>query len=163
MEVDEVIVAYLFDGISEFDVLFLGVQIGSCRSQAILEALALCVAIRTWLPSWSSDRTQVCVRSDSQAALGAIGKLASPCPAINKIAREIGLDIALSRYGIDVHAHIKGVDNVLADKLSRMGEPETSAGPARLPTQLSHVVRTMVAVRNEGWWESARLPKVASR
>ena len=159
LEVDDVIVAYLFDEISEFDVLLLGVQIGSCRSQAILEALALCVAIRTW----SSDRTQVCIRSDSQAALGAIGKLASPCPAINRIAREIALDIALSRYGIDIQAHIKGKDNVLADKLSRMGEPEASAGPARLPSQLSQVLRTEVAVRNEGWWESARAPKLSSR
>ena len=56
---------------------------------------------------------------------GALGKLASPNAAINKVAREVSLDVAFSRYGIDVLEHLPGKLNTVADALSRAFEPGT--------------------------------------
>ena len=117
------LVACLHDSISLEDADRLGIVVGSCKSQAIVEALAVVVALRTWLPTWGVHRTRIVVRSDSSAALGALGKLASPCRAINRIAREVGLDIALSTYGVDAWEHVRGAENTLADYLSRLCEP----------------------------------------
>ena len=149
LEVHGTIVAYLHDALNECDAEVLGLAIGSCTCQAAAEALAMAVALRTWLADWGLRRTAVKVRSDSQAALGALGKLASPSPAVNAIAREISLDIACSRYGIDVWEHLPGVKNVLADSLSRVAEPGVIPS---LPAELAGVSQSVVEKRNRAWW-----------
>ena len=101
LEVGGVPTAFLEDPLTTTDEDKLNIQIGLCKGQAV-EMLALLVAMRVWLPMWASARCVVTVRSDSQAALGAALKLASPSPVINKIAREMGLDIASSKYGVDL-------------------------------------------------------------
>ena len=142
---------YIQDKISEHDVKELGLEIGSCKGQAIVEALAIAVAMRAWLPRWATFRAAVAVRSDSTAALGALGKLASPNPAINKIAREVSLDVAFSRYGVDVWEHLPGVDNKIADVLSRAFEPGVTFV---LPTELRAAQRTRVEARTGSWWQA---------
>ena len=151
LEVQGCITAYLYDEVSQFDAQTLGVQVGSCRSQAVLEALAIAVAVRTWLPTWATSRAGVVVRSDSTAALGALGKLASPNAAVNKIAREVSLDVAFSRYGIDVLEHLPGKLNTLADALSRAFEPGTSF---EIPRELENVQHTKVDPRGQSWWQA---------
>ena len=73
-----------------------GVKIGDCASQAVLETLALLVAVRVWAHIWVKAKARVHIRSDSRAALGALGKVASPVASINSIARELALDVATS-------------------------------------------------------------------
>ena len=68
--------------VSPLDCQILGVTVGDCRGQAVLEALALLVALRTWAPRWCKQRVRAHVRSDSTAALGAVQKLASPTPNV---------------------------------------------------------------------------------
>ncbi|CAK0804234.1 unnamed protein product [Prorocentrum cordatum] len=150
--------AYLFDEVGPADVEELGVEKGSCKAQAVLEALAIAVAARTWLPRWAQHRTGVRVKSDSMAALGALGKMASPTPAINKIAREIALDVAQTRYGIDVLEHVPGELNDVADALSRAFEP---GGRFALPEVLRQAgcTRTPVAARDGSWWRSMALTR----
>ncbi|CAK0806281.1 unnamed protein product, partial [Prorocentrum cordatum] len=99
------------------DVEELGVEKGSCKAQAVLEALAIAVAARTWLP------------------------------------REIALDVAQSRYGIDVLEHVPGELNDVADALSRAFEP---GGRFALPEVLRQAgcTRTPVAARDGSWWRS---------
>jgi hypothetical protein len=151
LQVDGFFTAYIQDEVTELDVKALEVEIGSCKSQAVLEALAIAVAVRTWLPRWATARTAVSVRSDSTAALGALGKLASPTPAINKIAREVSLDVAFSRYGVDVWEHLPGKDNVLADVLSRATEPGVVF---ELPLVLRSSPRPVVDRRDDAWWQA---------
>ena len=78
----------------------LNITKGSCTAQAVVEALAILVALRTWHSVWRLQRAVLVIRSDSAAALGALGKLASPAPGVNAVAREIAIDVACSRYGV---------------------------------------------------------------
>ena len=87
-------IRWLASEVTSEDASMLGVKIGDCSSQAVLEALAMLVALRTWFPLWAGDRMAIVVRSDSMAALGALGKMASPAKGINIIARELALDVA---------------------------------------------------------------------
>ena len=108
---------------TEADASFLGVSIGSSSSQAAFEALAILVALRAWAFVWASTKIAVAVRSDSMAALGALSKISSPAVAINKITRELGVDVAWSRYGVEVWTHVPGKLNLYADALSRLHQP----------------------------------------
>ena len=89
------------------------------------------------------------VRSDSEAALGALGKLGSPTQAVNRIAKEVALDVALSSYGIDVWTHLPGEENKEADLLSRWFEPQA---PQAVPCRLAAVERTFPQPRSQDWW-----------
>ena len=87
------------------------------------EALAELVALRTWSRLWENRRCLLKVRGDSMAALGALGRMRSKSPAVNAVARELALDLALAPYQIGIHEHVAGKDNVLPDFLSRVKEP----------------------------------------
>ena len=89
--------AYLFDKIQKEDIGRLKITVGSSSAQGTCEALALLVAIRTWLPFWSEGRTAAVTRSDSLAALGAFAKGSSPSAPSNLIVREASLDVASSK------------------------------------------------------------------
>ena len=141
--------AYLADAVSEEDAIRLRFEIGSCQGQAAAEALAILVALRAWLPLWGSCRTAVAVRSDSTAALGALGKLGSSSPAVAIVAREVALDIACSRYGVDVWQHVRAEFNTEADALSRWAE---HGKPRELPVRLGTAEQTMAPVRSDDWW-----------
>ena len=140
LEVESVPRAYLSDAISQKDAQRLHFELGSCKGQAAAEALAVLVALRAWAGVWISRRTAVHVKSDSEAALGALGKLSSPAPAVNCIAKEVALDIALSSYGVDVWSHISGEENKEADTLSRWYEPQA---PQEMPAGLAGIERTV--------------------
>ena len=67
----------------------LGIVVGSCRSQAVTEALAELVALRAWFPTMFQGKTTIVVRLESQAALGALARLSGcPRPARLSDARE---------------------------------------------------------------------------
>ena len=114
---------FIAEAITVEDATRLDFEIGQCQGQAAAEALAALVALRMWLPRWSTARSAVTLRSGSTAALGALGKMASPAPPVNTVAREVALDVALSRYGIDVWTHISAEYNKEADALSRVSAP----------------------------------------
>ena len=101
---------------------------------AVVEALAILVAVRLWAHIWVTAKARVHVRSDSRAALGALGKVSSPVASINSIAREVALDVATSDYGLEPISggHVAGVLNDWADALSRLNAPEPKEIPATL-------------------------------
>ena len=149
LEIDGIPQSFISEAITHADAERLGFEIGSCRGQSAAESLAILVAMRSWLPLWRVRRTAISVRSDSQAALGALGKLGSKAPAMAKVAREVALDIAVSRYGIDVWEHQAAEDNLEADVLSRWHEP----GKATLvPGRLRHVERCVPEPRTDDRW-----------
>ena len=149
--------AVICDGLHEADLKRFELERGDCRGQSLWEALAELVAIRTWAPLWRLTRTQLRVRGDSQAALGALGKLRFPSPHINAIARELAIDLAESSFELAVHQHIPGKSNVLPDFLSRLEEPGASKRP---PCDLSKVHCTKVEPRGPSWWRTWAGPDV---
>ena len=138
--------------VSPLDCKILGVTVGDCRGQAVLEALALLVALRTWAPRWCNQRVRAHVRSDNTAALGAVQKLASPTANVNLVAREVALDVAASAYGLEATSwgHISGALNDWADSLSRLTAPEKKT----VPKALAAVPRAHLAVRGLSWWRT---------
>ena len=152
MHVDDRVQEYLAETFTDDDARTLDFAIGDCRGQAAAEAMAILMALRTWLPLWGSMRSAVAVRSDSVAALGALGKLGSTAPAINRVAREVALDVALSRYGVDVWTHVRAEYNTDADALSRLSEP---GAKYVVPPHLAAVKRATVQPRDQEWWSTS--------
>jgi hypothetical protein len=145
--------AWLAAEVSDMDCTILKVQRGDCRAQAALEGLALLIALREWAPWWESQRLRAHVRSDSAAALGAAEKMASPTYAMNLLARELALDVAWSRYGVELvtYGHVAGPLNKWADALSRLNAPTEKA---TVPEALLALEPTPVVERRPAWWLS---------
>ena len=79
------------------------------------EALAELVAARAWAHVWAGRPWNIAVRGDSQAALGALGKLRSVrSPGINAIARELAHDLSRCPHRIRMREHLPGKENDLA-------------------------------------------------
>ena len=148
--------AWLASTVTEEDARRLGITIGDCAAQAVLEALAILVAVRAWAPLWMKAKARVHVRSDSQAALGALAKVASPVVAMNAVAREVALDVAASSYGLEPMSwgHVSGALNHWADALSRLNAPEAKEVPAALAT----FEPTSVPARDAKWWRASSGP-----
>ena len=94
----------------------LKVVIGSPRHQATFEALGVLVATRLWRAVWCTRPTTVTVRSDATAALAALEKLRSRNPAMNRVARELALDVTFAPAGLSFRPkHVPGATNEWSD------------------------------------------------
>ena len=145
---------YFADGINDMDraVLSLSDEPGS-ESQQALEALAMLVALRLWLPQWKQQRVVVTVRGDNMSALSMVAKMQPKSPTLAIIARELALDIAAASYSPDFMEHVPGIANVIADTLSRKHQP---AKTYQLPLLLRNVTEHSVGSRDQDWWLSLR-------
>ena len=152
--INGVIVEWYADRISEHDRSFLGVDEGDPRSQQVVEALNLLVALRVWFAKWARERVSLEVRADNVAALTMILHLKGSSPALNAVAREVALDLGNASFRPDVVAHTPGVASNIADKLSRLYAPG-SAGTA--PTAVSGARRVRPEVRAGTWWRAGGL------
>ena len=150
--VDGTPLEWLTSPVNEVDCAVLCIKWGDCSGQAVLEALALLVALRAWAPRWMGQRVRVHLRSDSTAALGALSKLASLTENVNTIAREVALDIAASTYGVEVATwgDAAGCLNDWADALSRLDAPE----PRVVPQALRNVSQSPLPKRSWSWWRA---------
>ena len=146
---------WLAEAISKEDVARFGIIVGEAKFQALLEVLAVLIGLRTWAGVIGNNRWAACVRSDSQAALGAAFKLRSPVPAINSVVREVALDLAESKYSIDFLEHLPGRCNVHADVLSRFYQPGKSRD---VPLEFAGASRSWPTRRSLSWWETAGDP-----
>ena len=78
---------------------FLGIQ----------ECLNLLVALRGWKEHWATERVSLEVRADNITALTMVMSLKGSSPAINRIARELALDLGDASFRPDVISHTPGV------------------------------------------------------
>jgi hypothetical protein len=76
------------------------------------------------------------------------------------IAREIALDLAQSEYKPNVVQHVPGVDNIVADELSRKFQPEHVF---TLPTALAGVTEIQLPVRDRSYFRSTMPPAAPRR
>ena len=123
----------------------------SSSDQQALEALAVLVALREWAPVWRDQRVSLLVRTDNVAALSLIVRMQPHSETLGIIAREMALDISHSSYSPDEAAHIPGLANVAADKLSRVFDPKS---PSTLPPYLEAHVAHKFSARPGEWWRS---------
>lgn len=92
------------------------------RSSAQRELAAMELALQSLLSSGALSAVQrpatVLVRTDSRAAMGCARRVYSGVPAMMKIARRVTLAARAAEVELEVE-YVPGVDNVLADGLSR--------------------------------------------
>jgi len=147
--------SYFAEPISQADVDRFGICIGSSSYQALLETMAVLIGVRAWLPLWQDERLAIRVRSDSEAALGALRRERSSRPHVNAVVRELALDLAEGVYKIDVMQHLPGKDNAWADILSRLYQPGANV---TLPEELKEIGRQAIPPRGERWWRASGDP-----
>ena len=123
--------------------------------QQVWEALATLVAMRLWKQHWHNNRVLLTVGTDNVTALTLIRKLRVKGKALGVISRELALDIASSTFEPDVCEHTPGVQNILADGLSRMFEPNAVY---TLPPEFANVQRCYPPTRDAGWYRSLGSP-----
>jgi hypothetical protein len=92
-------------------------------AQQVVESLVVLVALRAWKSRWLHQRVVLRVKSDNISALVMCLKLKTDGFGTGIVARELALDIACSEYKPQIGEHIPGVDNVIADALSRKLQP----------------------------------------
>ena len=149
------IVSYFACPLSDAELAILGIQRGESAAQQVVEALAVLVALRAWKDRWMHHRIQLRVKSDSISALVMSLKLKTTGHGTSIIAREMALDIAQSEYRPDVAEHIPGIDNVLADTLSRKFMPESGF---EVPPQLQHVQEHVLPSRTRDYYRTLGSP-----
>jgi len=132
-------VAWFATPLTEEDLRRFRARRGDSKHNTTLEALAIFVGIRLWLPGTS---VLARVRSDSLSALRSMVKLSSRSLDLNLIAHELALDAVQGLYTIGMATHIPGVSNQLPDDLSRMWAPEPHAFPLALAGITEHQAPT---------------------
>ena len=156
--VDGVRTAWMASEWTDYDYEVLDTVAGP-EGQDLFEALALLVAMRTWVPMWSEIPTTIVVQSDSLAALGSAAKLGSSIPHMNLIVRELALEFAEGTFEVELYGHVPGHLNVEADALSRLTDPNQAKV---VPESLATVPRTPVAQRTAAWWRTRSAPTASS-
>ena len=146
----DTVFGYFAEHISKEDISKFGFVIGNPKYQAVLENLALLVAVRTWAPVWTKERLAVCLRSDSMATVGAWSKQRSSNAAINMITRELSLDLAEGKYTVDRVEHFPGALNTWADLLSRLYQPGAGGD---IPSALKASTRYFPSRWHSRWWQ----------
>ena len=120
---DGIVVGYFMDAISSQDERVLGQRRGTHEGQQCFEALASLVALRLWVKLWATGRCILAVRSDNMTTCALVRDLKGKSTGLNLIASELALDIADATHEPDVVQHTPGLQNKIADVLSRSHEP----------------------------------------
>jgi hypothetical protein len=110
-------------GLSDAELELLSIKRAESAAQQTVEALAVLVGLRAWKSQWLHKQVVLKVRSDSVSALVIALKLKTKGVGPGIIAREMALDIAASEYLPSIVNHIPGLENVVADELSRRLQP----------------------------------------
>ena len=149
------IVTWFACNLSQEEMTLLRITEAESSAQQVVESLAVLVALRAWMSRWLHNRIQLRVKSDNISALVMSLKLKTSGHGTSIVAREMALDIAQSEYRPDVAEHIPGVDNVLADLLSRKYMPNSGFV---VPLRLQHVPETVLPSRSRSYFRTLGPP-----
>ena len=153
MLIDGAIVAWYAAPLSHHDEAILDITIGDAKAQQAAEALNLLVALRLWKMHWATERVALEVRNDNVAALTLVLHLKGSSFALNRIARELALDLGDGSFRPDCVSHTPGVASSVADALSRKFDPNFRFA---VPTALTGIPETHPAPRSRDWWRSCK-------
>ena len=126
LSVDGVITEYLTDAIHVEDANILDIDLGESSAQQAAEPFAILVCLREWHHRWAHSRVVLEVKTDNIAALTLVASLRGRISALNRIGRELALDISEAHYAPTFVSHSPVVTNVIADALSRRFQPGKS-------------------------------------
>ena len=147
-----IIIEYFMDEIQQCDLDIFKAEIGNHQFQQLWEVLATLVGLRLWQQFWMQKRVRLSMKSDNMTALECIAtlklKVGSPYALI---ARELALTFADGEYAPDICAHIPGVANDIADKLSRFMQPGKTFV---LPHELNNAKRVPPPSRTQMWYRA---------
>ena len=118
------------------------------------------VALRLWKDRWLHSRVALKVKSDSISALILCLEFKTSGIGTSILAREIALDVACNEYSPTIVQHIPGVDNVIADPLSRRFMPDSSF---TVPACLADVPEAVPPVRPRKYFRTLEAPPDAKR
>jgi hypothetical protein len=157
---DGCITSWFACSLSAAELELLQIREAESAAQQVVEALAALVALRLWKDRWVHTRVSLKVKSDSISALVLCLDLKTRGKGTGIIAREIALDVAQSEYLPRVVEHIPGVDNIIADALSRRHMPH---GAFTLPECLRNVQEAAVAPRDISYYKTTLQPAAAKQ
>ena len=143
------LVAALFSYVEDWDATNLVFEKGQSSSQALLEIMAILVALKHWGSRFFALRVRLMVQSDSTAALALTQKLAGSSPGINFLGSELSLLLEELNVEELIATHIPGKANEECDFLSR---PSTWPSVS-LPSALRGLEVESVAGRGEGYYK----------
>ena len=152
---DDKIVAYFSVPIGKVEQRLLSIDVADCACQQTVEALAVLVALRCWKHRWKGRPILLKVKSDSISALVLTLNLKTRGKGAGIVARELALDVAASEYAPHIAEHIPGVDNILADALSRRFEPSFDF---QLPSIFADVPEAILPIRGEEYFRTLQPP-----
>ena len=151
IKIDGEILEYWSSPVSLQDADILGIEIGSCRCQLVVEALVILIAPRTWKDTWKHFRVVLAVRADNVSALTLLSYMKARRGPMATVAREVALDVADGVYSPTLSEHIPGVTNEAADGLSRRHQPNKIFVRHAL---LRDAKEIQTADRSRSWWRS---------
>ena len=154
--IDFVIIGYFICKITKLDQEILETLAGHSDGQQVWECLATLVAMRLWRPYWHNRRVRLSVRADNITTLTLLRKLRVKGTGLTRVAQEMALDVATSTFEPDVCVHTPGVQNVIADILSRAFQPGVHF---KLPPVLHNVQELFPPPRTRQWWRSLHPPR----
>ena len=109
------------------------------------------MALRLWKDFWCAERVSLEVRADNIAALQMVLHVKGSSQAMNKIARELALDLGDASFRPDMVVHTPGVASSMADSLSRKFCPGVDFS---VPQALLKAVEHHLHPREESWWKT---------
>ena len=155
--VGDVIIGFFAEPLTRDDAKILHIPVGSPEAQQVAEAMAILIALRLWFKFWANGRVRLEVRSDSTVALIVTKELKGRSYGLRLVAAEIAIDIANASYEPDLFTHTPGVQNTLADLLSRRFQPKAAF---KLPPTLQEATWCHPPARDQSWWKTLS-PKIA--
>ena len=148
------IVSYFAAPVTNNDCDTLGINQNSDGQQAF-ECMCVLIALRLWTKIWACERFSLAIKGDNITALAMVTKMKAQGPALRKIAREMALDLAETTYEPDLAVHTPGVQNDVADWLSRVFEP---GADKPMPVVLNNALRQYPPRRDQAWWRVTHNP-----
>ena len=133
------------DQLTAEDEALFGMARGDPAGMTVWELLAIVVSVRTWKNRLRGCQADIIVQADSLAALGAAMRMSSPVAVVNSLAAELALALEAAGADIILGSHIRGILNVQADALSRLGEGH------EIPAALRGIPRRSVGNRSTAW------------
>ena len=149
------IVSWFACGLGEEEQQILDIRTADSAAQQVVEALAVLVALRLWKKRWLHSRVNLKVKSDSISALVLCLDFKTRGKGTCILAREVALDVACNEYSPNTVQHIPGVDNVIADPLSRRYMPDAEFV---LPACLMHVEEAIAPQRTRSYFRTLEQP-----
>ena len=153
LTVNNVILFWFAIQVTQDDRDILGLSTGSSSQQAC-EALAVLIALKLWFKFWATDRMRLHVRTDNVTTIALLARLKVSGRSLRTIGKELAVLLASASFEPDVVQHTPGVQNQLADYLSRRYENQHWS----VPEPLADAEEVFPPRRSREWWITLSRP-----